>query len=153
MRVFIAEASNANDFYQETLDGKSVQNLLNTIGVENQFRMVLSPRNLQKAIKEASAGCYDIFHLSCHGDDDGIVVVDDRLNWSDFAQRFRRIKGDPPALVMSSCCGATSGIRRAFENSGAHPHVHLRLYGGARLQRVLCCMGYPLPSVQQRWCL
>jgi hypothetical protein len=121
MRVFIAEANNPEDFYHEHLDGKTVQTLLNTIHVKNEFHMVLSPQYLETAIREAVEGGFDIFHLSCHGDDDGIAVVDNSLNWDTFAGYFQGIDDALPALVMSSCCGAARGIIDAFEGCSARP--------------------------------
>jgi hypothetical protein len=123
MRVYIVEASSTADFYDQSLDGRSAQNLLNTICVPNEFRMALTPTYLQKAIEEASAGGFDILHLSCHGDKEGtgIFVVNKFLPWPEFARLFRQIEGNAPALVMSSCCGAASGISSAFEDCRIQP--------------------------------
>lgn len=121
--MFIVEASYPRDFYRESLDGRFVENLLNTMRVENKGRIVLTPRYFRTAVTEAITGGYDILHVSCHGDRHGIDVasVEHPLSWNEFADFFHGIGRDLPALVMSSCCGAASGISRAFEQCRHRP--------------------------------
>jgi hypothetical protein len=89
--------------------------------------MVLTSQYLQQGIRDAtsSKNGFNILQLSCHGNDNGIQVGGgDFLTWPDFVRLFRDEAGEvPAALVMSSCCGATSGIVEAFEASTKRPQI------------------------------
>jgi hypothetical protein len=61
---------------------------------------------------------YDVLHLSCHGDDAGIAVTDNKhVDWSDLAALFEKNNYRPSALIMSACCGASDGLAAAFEGT------------------------------------
>jgi len=117
-RVLVAEASYPKDFYNQTLDGVSAHNLLQTMHVHAEMHLVITPHFLKEAIEKASRENFNIIHLSCHGDDDGIDVglprKDHSLVWSKFVELFQNVEAEVPALVMSTCCGAASGIYKAF---------------------------------------
>jgi len=120
--VYIIEASSPKDFFDRSLDGLATENLLNTMGVTNKVRFVLTRAFLKRAVEEASA--YSIVHVSCHGNNSGIAVgnLSGQLNWPEFAMLFQ-CRAEAPYLVMSSCCGAASGIGSAFEASGVRPPI------------------------------
>jgi hypothetical protein len=115
VKVFIVESSYPQDFYNEWLDGQVTRNLLNTMGIANQLKLVIDRQHFENAIKDAAQGNFDVLHLSCHGGDDGIALCDDtRLSWKEFVRIFDDHKYLPSALVMSTCCGAASGIGDEF---------------------------------------
>lgn len=124
-QVLIVEASAPEDFYDQALDGVAVHNLLNTIGVTNELHMAITPKYLEEAIRKATRGEFNILHLACHGDDNGISVgprsPNHRLSWSEFVGFFQDLDGNLPALVMSTCCGAASGIGNAFSELRDRP--------------------------------
>jgi hypothetical protein len=68
---------------------------------------------------------YDVLHLSCHGDDKGIAVTDNKnVDWPDLAALFTENNYQPSALVMSACCGASDGLAEAFEGkSRMRPNI------------------------------
>jgi len=106
------------------LDGLSVSSLLKTIGIENSVRLVLDLEHFHKAIEEAVDGEFNVFHLSCHGSDDGIALTDNtQPSWDEFVGAFQNVKRAPPVLVMSSCCGAASGLSDAFKNQKNRPKI------------------------------
>jgi hypothetical protein len=97
---------------------------LNILSISNELRFVLDREHFQKATTEAKAIDSSLIHLSCHGDHDGIALADnDQPTWEEFADVFQRNQWCPDALVMSSCCGATSGIRKAFTSTPKRPEI------------------------------
>lgn len=124
MKVFIIESSYPEDFYGQKLDGIAAQGILNILGIKNQLRFVLDREHFDKAVVEAKASHCTVIHLSCHGGEDGIALADNyQPTWDEFAEFFQKRKWSPEALVMSSCCGATSGIRRAFSAKSQKPGI------------------------------
>jgi hypothetical protein len=124
MNVFIIESSYPKDFYRQKLDGIAAQGLLNILSVSNELRFALDLEHFGKAIREAKAGNCTAVHLSCHGAKDGIALANnDEPTWDEFADLFQKTDWCPKALVMSSCCGATSGIRKAFQDKARRPAI------------------------------
>ena len=134
MNVFIIESSYPKDFYRHKLDGIAAQGLLNILGVSNQLRFALDLEYFEKGIAEAKALDCTVIHLSCHGAHDGIALADDyQPTWNEFANLFQTNKWCPKALVMSSCCGATSGIRNAFQNKPRRPTIEWPRFDAEKL--------------------
>ena len=124
MKVLIVESSYPNDFYKQKLDGIAAQGILKILGVSNELRFVLDRKHFRKAIADAKEMSCSLIHLSCHGGEDGIALANNcQVNWDQFADLFQEIAWCPYALVMSSCCGATSGIRKAFETKSQRPGI------------------------------
>jgi hypothetical protein len=124
MKVMIAESSYPTDFYKGELDGNSVSSLLKTIRIENLLRYVLDFDHLKKCVTECHKNKFDILHISSHGSEDGIALADDsRPSWGDFASLFDGRWEYPTVLVMSSCCGASSGIGDAFKKIEGGPAI------------------------------
>jgi hypothetical protein len=124
MKVFIIESSYPKDFYGRELDGIAAQGILNILGVRNELRFALDRRHFKKAIAEAKALNSTVIHLSCHGDQNGVALANNyQPTWEKFASFFQNNGWCPKALVMSSCCGATSGIRNAFKNKPKRPTI------------------------------
>lgn len=124
MKVFIIESSYPRDFYTQKLDGVAAQGILNILGVENELRFVLDREHFEEAIADAKGLNCNLVHLSCHGDEDGIALANDyQPSWDKFADLFQENAWCPKALVMSSCCGATSGIRKAFQKKPRRPGI------------------------------
>jgi hypothetical protein len=124
MKVFIIESSYPKDFYRQKLDGIAAQGILNILSISNQLRFALDREHFEKAIADAKALDSTVIHLSCHGDQDGIALANNyQPTWDKFADLFQDNGWCPKALVMSSCCGATSGIRNAFKNKPKRPGI------------------------------
>lgn len=124
MKAFIVESNYPKDFYHRALDGFTVRNLLNTIQVECELRMVLDEKHFALAIEEAVQKECHVFHLSCHGDDNGIALSDNTpLSWDAFAEMFQKVAHAPEVLVMSTCCGASGEIGKAFTKRKKRPKI------------------------------
>jgi hypothetical protein len=122
-RVLVVEASYPRDFYNQTLDGVSAHNLLKTMHVDVELHMVITPDYLKKAVEKASQEDFNILHLSCHGNDEGIAVgqPDHALAWDEFVGLFQEVCSEVPALVMSTCCGAAEGVSKVFSDYKQRP--------------------------------
>jgi len=124
MKVFIIESSYPKDFYRQKLDGIAAQGILNILSIPNELRFALDHEHFEKAIADAKTLNSTVIHLSCHGDQDGIALANNyQPSWTKFADLFQENKWCPKALVMSSCCGATSGIRGAFKIKAKKPEI------------------------------
>ncbi len=129
-RVLIIESNGPKDFYDGQLDSIAAQGFLDILGIRNVLRMVLDLEHFKRALRDAAPrdakrSAFDVVHLSCHGDENGIAFADNsQLEWAQFAKLFSEANCVPRALVMSSCCGAASGIGHAFQSvSGQVPEL------------------------------
>ena len=122
----IIESSYPEDFYHNRLDGNSVSGLLYTMRIENKLRYVLDFEHFKKALEECAEGRFEVLHISCHGGEDGIALADNvQPDWNEFCGAFQDMDYVPPVLVMSACCGASSGIAQAFARQEKHPKIIL----------------------------
>ena len=88
------------------------------------MRFALDLKHFKRGVLEASKDGYDVLHISCHGDDSGIALSNNKqLTWNEFAECFQQHDNCPKALIMSSCCGAAAGIGDAFSSSSAKPKI------------------------------
>jgi hypothetical protein len=124
MKLLIIEASYPKDFFSERLDGPVTYHLTKLLRIDSKLIYALDKRHLEKAITLAGEDGYDVVHLSCHGGDDGIAVTDNtQVGWREFVQLFNKKHFGPEALVMSSCCGASDGLRDEFEKIKFRPKI------------------------------
>jgi hypothetical protein len=124
VKVLVIESNDSEDFYDGRLDGVLTAELLKLMHAKPKLRYALDLKHFKKSVTEASQNKYDVIHVSCHGNDDGIVLANNaRLNWNDFVDCFQQGDGCPSALVMSSCCGATAGIGEAFARADKRPDI------------------------------
>jgi hypothetical protein len=146
-KVFIAESVFAEDLYGGNREGEVIEAIARVLHWKSSHKIVLNPDILCKAIYAASKGDYDILHLSCHGDEDGIQLSDEtELSWSELADRFQDMKWIPKALVISSCVGGDRGIARAFANRKRKPSVIFGAEGkrGRRITFPGACISWPI---------
>lgn len=124
MKVFIIESSYPRDFYLKSLDGASVQGLLNNLRIRNDIRMAIDRSHFRWALGAAARWKASVLHISCHGDENGIALADDyRMTWDELSGVFDAYKFCPEALVMSSCCGASRGIGSSFASRQNRPKI------------------------------
>jgi hypothetical protein len=124
MKVFIIESNYPKDFYAGRLDGVITAQLLGLLGATTKLKYALDLVHFKKSIKEASRGGYDVLHISCHGGDDGIALSNnEQLDWTQFAACLQEHGSCPKALVMSSCCGASTGVGTAFSRVTVKPNI------------------------------
>jgi hypothetical protein len=113
--VFIAESLSPSDFYEWQLDGFAANEVLRIQDRLTQYRIVLTRALLKRAIHEAAAGSFRIFHLSCHGDRDGIRLTDgDDVDWLSLAHMLWPLAADDRCVVMASCGGGHFDFTKAL---------------------------------------
>ena len=119
-KVFIAELNNPEDFYLGKLDGYTANEVLKVRRITSRYRIVLNREMLRRAIDHAAKLEADIFHLSCHGDADGVQLTDGEcLSWKGLAEEFAPLASAERILVNSSCEGAHRGVSKAFREAAA----------------------------------
>src|SRR5271155_5408300 len=103
-KILIAESVFPDDFYADDREGHIVEAMARVLHWKAAYKIALNAKTLFRAIKAASTGGYDILHLSCHGDEEGIQLTDEtELSWDELADSFQRAAQVPHALVISSC--------------------------------------------------
>ncbi|MDF0544868.1 hypothetical protein PX699_21190 [Sphingobium sp. H39-3-25] len=118
--VFIAESVDPEDFYERRVDGHAANEILKIRGLSTDYRIVLTKPLLKRAIKEAADGGFQIFHLSAHGNDEGICLADEtKLSWAELAKLLKRVSGPESALVMATCRGGDRNLTEALRETGA----------------------------------
>ena len=118
--VYIAESLAPEDFYLRRLDGHAANEVLKMQACRTEYRMVLTTAYLRKAINEANEQNYVIFHLSCHGADDGIQLADgEEVDWLSLARMFKTYARKDRCLVLASCSGGHFAFTKALVKSGA----------------------------------
>jgi hypothetical protein len=121
-KVFIAESNDPEDFYFGQLDGFAANEVLKVRRIRTRYRVVFNREMLRKAIAEATKWEADIFHLSCHGGEEGIQLCDQRtsgdvLSWEEVAADFQPFATQNKVLVNSSCMGGHRGVAEAFRKA------------------------------------
>lgn len=116
--VFIAESLSPLDYYERRMDGFAANEVLKIQSCKTDYRLVLTRNLLERAIQEADSGDYEIFHLSCHGNSDGIQLADgDQINWLDLGLMFKKYAKKNRILVMASCSGGHNDLTKALKKS------------------------------------
>jgi hypothetical protein len=147
LKVFVAESVFPEDFYGDKREGHVVEAMARVLHWETSHKIVLDARTLCKAINAASKEGYDILHLSCHGDAEGIQLTDKtELSWDELADCFQDAKRIPQALVISSCVGGDGGIARAFRDRKRRPGVIFGAEGkgNQRITFTGACITWPI---------
>jgi hypothetical protein len=117
-KVFIAESNNPLDFYLGKLDGYAANEILKVRRIASRYRIVFDLDMFRRAIRDAVKFEADIFHLSCHGDAEGVDLADgSSLSWEELAEEFAPLASVDRILVNSSCQGAHKGIATAFREA------------------------------------
>lgn len=124
LKVFVAESVSPDEFYDRHWEGHVVEEIVRLLSGKTAYRIVMNASLLDRAIKSASENAYDIFHLSCHGDEKGIQLSDrTNISWEDLAESFQEADQMPRALILSSCVGGHRGIAGAFTGRKRRPEV------------------------------
>jgi hypothetical protein len=124
LKVFIAESLSHKDFYNRDWEGHTAEEIVRLLKGRTCYRIVLNPKLLRRAFKEAGENGYDVFHLSCHGDEEGVRVSNGTdISWRQLADYFQEAKQAPPILVLSSCIGGDAEVARAFNEHSRRPTI------------------------------
>ena len=146
LKIFVAESVSAENFYSSRWEGYVVEEIVRLLGGQTLYRIVITPEFLTKAILLAAKNKYDVFHLSCHGDNTGIGLTDGTdLSWKQLADRFQEGLHMPSALILSSCLGGDKGIAQAFGKHERRPKV---IFGTESQDKKLtfsgACISWPI---------
>ncbi len=118
--VFIAESLSPKDYYEKRMDGFAANEVLKIQSCKSDYKIVLTRDLLNRSIQEATNGDYKIFHLSCHGDVDGIQLANgDEIGWLDLGRMFKKYARQDRLLVMASCSGGHNDFTKALTKAGA----------------------------------
>ncbi len=124
MRAYIVEFVSAANFYRREWEGHVVEEIVRLSGARTTYRIAITKGFLIQALERASKRDCEIFHLSCHGNDEGICLTNgERLSWDELAEAFDDATYDPDALILSSCLGGEGGAARAFFKKEWRPSV------------------------------
>ncbi|MCF6125689.1 hypothetical protein EN962_03675 [Mesorhizobium sp. M7A.F.Ca.CA.001.09.2.1] len=123
--VHIIDCHNANDYFADRQEGPIVQHLLKAVNIRAELHMALNRTKFGEAVVRAMEAECDVLHIAGHGNGDGIASSSGRsgLLWADFVKMFQGSHPAPKILVMSTCCGASSGLGRAFSRSINRPKL------------------------------
>jgi hypothetical protein len=146
-KILIAESVFPDDFYADDREGHVVEAMSRVLHWKAKYKIALNAKTLCRAIKAASNGGYDILHLSCHGDEDGIQLTDEtELSWDQLADCFQHTAQVPHALVISSCVGGDAGVAHAFRDRKRRPTVIFGAEGrsGCRITFPGACISWPI---------
>lgn len=114
--VVVAESVGPRDFYLRRTDGYAAHEVLRIQQTTADYRVSLDKARLIRAIAEAHLYKFKVFHLSCHGNDDGVVLSDGCfLDWLSLGKLFRRYASEDRVLVLSCCSGGYVGVTKAFK--------------------------------------
>ena len=81
--VFIAESLHSKDFYERRLDGHAANEILKILDIKTEYRIAFTPTLVERAIKEAAEGDFEVLHFSSHGDSKGIQMTNGTpLSWA-----------------------------------------------------------------------
>ena len=146
-KILIAESVFPDDFYADDREGHVVEAMSRVLHWKASYKIALNAKTLCRAIKAAANGEYEILHLSCHGDEEGIQLTDEtELSWDDLADCFQDAGRTPYALVISSCVGGDAGVAHAFGNRKCRPSVIFGAEGrdGHRITFPGACISWPI---------
>jgi hypothetical protein len=146
-KIFVVESVFPADFYGDRREGHVVEAIARVLHWKTSHKIALDATTLRKAIAAASQNNYDILHLSCHGDANGIQLTDEtELSWDELADYFQKPGRIPRVLVISSCVGGDSGIGRAFRDRKRRPAVIFGAEGKAnwRITFTGACTSWPI---------
>ncbi len=116
LSVMIAESVGPKDSYVRRTDGFAANEVLQIQQVRTQYRIVLDLPRLIRAIAQARIGNFQVFHLSCHGNDDGILLSDGTaVNWLKLGKLMRKYANLNRSLVLSCCSGGYVGVTKALQ--------------------------------------
>ena len=105
MKVLLLEIPSDDHAIRGWLGGTAVRNILDLLGIECTYKLILSKKFLLNSLKDISD--FDVIHIECHSDKEGICYSPDRrksLSWSklsDVITEINDLKGK--FLVISGC--------------------------------------------------
>lgn len=120
--VLILESQTPAEWYDECREGPILAGILRLLGIDAVVRMCLDREQFTRAI-ETEAINFDVLHISCHGDENGICLTDGSpLTWQDLSQ----MAGGPlhgKVLVLSSCMSGKPTLAHLFESESRRPGI------------------------------
>jgi hypothetical protein len=114
--IFLVESLDGDDLYYNEREIEALGEILRCLGVRFRKRNIFGHNHLKKAIRAATKQDATVFHLSCHGDKDGIALLNgDQRTWSQLATDLSALATPNRALTLSTCQGGTLGITPALK--------------------------------------
>ncbi len=111
--VFIIESMDWENEQSGKLPGFALKTILDLCGIDNAYYYIRTKKELQKVIKEFKKSDYFFMHIACHGDDHGLELTIDYLDFKVLGKilgphlRYRR-------LFLSACSAACPAFAEQF---------------------------------------
>ncbi len=105
MKALPLEVPSDNHAFEGWLGGKAIQKILELLGIECTYKLILSKKYLLESLKDISN--YDIVHLECHSDEKGRCYNPKRtrsLSWTKFAKKLPKSNALNGKFVVISGC-------------------------------------------------
>lgn len=116
LKVLIAESLSGDDLYAGRREGVALAEILNLAGLSCTSMVVHGTKHLKKALRQADSIDANVFHLSCHGNDEGIQLLSgEELAWDVLADLCQRYTEPNRAIVLSCCQGGVYGLTREIK--------------------------------------
>ncbi len=108
MKVLLLEIPSDDHSFKGYLGGKAIQEMLDLLKIDYDYRLILSKKYLSKSLKTLHD--YDVLHIECHSDEKGIScdpynrpTPRGSMTWEDFANEFHGIDLIGKQLIISGC--------------------------------------------------
>ncbi len=105
MKVLLLEIPSDDHAFEGWLGGKAIQKILELLDIECTYKLILSKKYLLESLHDISD--YDVVHLECHSDEDGICYNPKRIqsvSWDTFAEELSEKNNlNGKVIVISGC--------------------------------------------------
>jgi hypothetical protein len=117
--VFIVESLSFEDEAAERLEGRILQNILKLSKKESAYVYIRTRRELEEVLKRFEESRMRYLHISCHGNQDSIVLTLDTIAFGDFGELLAPHMSERPRLFCSACQVVNEELASAvFQRSG-----------------------------------
>jgi len=97
-KILIVESVKPSELYEECREGWILSDLLRIIGIDSIYRECVDMACLKRAMREAQGKEVDALHISCHGDQHGLVLTSkEKVNWESFSEMAGTV-------CITDCC-------------------------------------------------
>src|SRR5690606_29211343 len=97
------------DEENKTREGKILTEILNLLGIPNDYRYIRTKKEFNIMMKQFSKSKMRYLHIACHGNENHLGLTLDRISFKEIGEKFADIlKGK--RLFLSACSVGTENI-------------------------------------------